>query len=573
MSVHTPNKVLKIRTWQERLGGPFAISRKSFVISSTLALLFFAQLESFGTQSFEIVWRWVQIYCCATAVLAVINIGLHKTLYAQRFTKPVSVNIALATHGLQGLLFSSIMVSGAKILDIEQKFNSILLVVLMTGVALWWGSTLTVFRDHQHENRENRKSLIEKAIAAESLSQSQKQSSQALDELFSTDVASELSSVEKQLERNRDQDNWSASSALLMNAATKQVRTISHDLMATTPLPYPRIRWWSLGRNIINYQPINIGLTSVVILVTGVPQLTELLGVKRAFTLLTIVVALVIVIGLTANKLMKSFPRYHALIFIGAFLLMQISIPINVHFRELWQPGISSLGWQLTQLVLGFILILLSSGFGAWSNINERLNMNLQEDLKERHIQAIASSRQIAERAREASKVLHGAVQTKLVACALAIDQAAVTGDEETIREAIDHALVVLKTPLAKEDVRSSILEEVQRKASLWSEICNINLDISDSRLPSDPSKVLLIGRVIEEGISNAIRHGRAKNITVSINVDENRAIDIHVIDDGTGPKNGKPSLGSALLNQASNGSWSLTSTDKGADLHLQIRG
>lgn len=568
MSVQIPD-----RSWQDRLGGPYAISTRSFLITSTLALLFFAQLQSLSTQSLRDISRWMAVYLLALVFLGLINYLLHKSIFSNRHIKPVSVQIALATHGIQGFLFAAILAIGGKLLELKQEFNLPLQLTLMTLVAMWWGSTLVIFRDHQHENNQSRRLLIEQAIAAESLAQSQKQSSQALDEVFRAGVSQDLSAVELELKQGRDRIDWPAASALLKNTAANQVRTMSHGFTNTTPLTYPRIRWWNLFTNIINNQPLNVGLTSVVVLVSGTSQLTQLFGARNALTLIGIVIALIVGIGVPANRLMEKYPKHHALIFISAFLLMQISIPINVHFRNIWLPGVSTPSWQISQLVLGFSLIILTSGFGAWSKINERLNANLKEDLKEQHIQAIASSRQFAERAREASKVLHGAVQSKLVACALAIDQAAIKGDEQRIREAIDHALVILKTPLTTEAIGSSILEEVKRKVSLWSEICEIQVEVFDPHFLSDSAKVLLVGRVIEEAISNAIRHGRAKKITISIIVDEDNGIDIHVVDNGTGPKNGKPSLGSALLNQASSGHWSLTRTEKGTDLHLVIGG
>lgn len=561
------------RSWQDRLGGPFALSTRSFVISTSLAFLFFAQIQNLATQEVSAIIKWVLVFLSAAAFLAVINAILHLTVFAERYVRPIPLKYSLTNHGFQGLVFSLMLVIGGNILELHHQFNIPLQIAMMTGISLWWGSTLVLFRDHLQENKENRKLLIEKAIAAESLSESQQQSSKVLDELFKSSVTQELSGVEKALEENRSKVDWSASSELLITAASKQVRDISHELTISAPLTYPRIHWTRLPRNIVSHQPLNVWLIVVVILATGGPQLTQLFGASNAFTLLGIVIAMVVGIGVPANALMKKYSKQHSAIFISASLLMQLTIPVNVHFREIWQPGISQINWQITQFVSGLTLIMLSSGFGAWSNINIRLNRNLQEDLKERHIQAIAASRHIADRAREASKVLHGSVQSKLVACALAIDQAAVAGDENAIRQAIDSAMLVLRTPLSSENVGASISEEVQRKVSLWNEICTIELHINESIPITESSKVLIIGRVVEEGISNAIRHGRARKVEVRIDVLANREIDVHILDDGNGPQNGTPSLGSALLNQASKGNWSLYATEKGSDLHLVISG
>ncbi len=561
------------RSWQNRLGGPFSISKRSFVISTFLAFIFFAQVQNLATLEADAIGKWLLVFTFATILLAGFNLLMHLTLFSNRNYEPVPLKYSLSNHGIQGFLFSLMLVIGGSLFDLKQSFSAPLLIAMMTGVSQWWGATLVLFRDHLQENKENRKHLIEKAVATQSLSQAQMESSRALDEVFAANLSHELSVVESALQESRGKVDWSASSELLINAASKQVREISHELNATTPITYPRIHWARLPRNIVSNQPINVWLIAVVIFVTGGSQLPQLLGTANAFMLIGIVLTIVIGIGLPANKLMSKYPNHHAAIFIAASLFMQITIPINVHFREIWKPGISQPGWQVTQLFSGLTLILLSSGFGAWSNINLRLNRNLQEDLQERHIRAIATSRQIADRAREAAKVLHGSVQSKLVACSLAIDQAAAIGDELRIQEAIDNAIIILRTPLNSENVGASISEEVHRKVSLWNEICNIKVEINEASSITDPHTVVTMGRVVEEGISNAIRHGRARNIEVNIDVDTDKQIDIHIRDDGHGPQNGNPSLGSALLNQASNGNWSLKALEKGADLHLSISG
>jgi signal transduction histidine kinase len=561
------------RSWQDRLGGPFSISPRSFMISTSLAFIFFAQVQNLAILDSHSNLKWLLVFATATILLAGFNLLLHLTLFSNRHQHPVPLKYSLSNHGIQGFLFSLMLVVGGNLFNLKQSLSAPLLIAMMTGVSQWWGATLVLFRDQQHENKENRKSLIEKAVATQSLSEAQIESSRALDEVFAANVSQELSGVESALQDSRGKVDWSTSSELLITAASKQVREISHELNVTTAITYPRIHWARLPRNIVTHQPINVWLIAVVILVTGGSQLPQLLGTSNAFMLIGIVIAIVIGIGLPANKLMSKNPNHHAAIFITASLLMQITIPINIHFREIWKPGISQPGWQITQLLSGLTLILLSSGFGAWSNINLRLNRNLQEDLKERHIRAIANSRQIADRAREAAKVLHGSVQSKLVACSLAIDQAVANGDEARIQEAIDNAIIILRTPLSSENVGASISEEVHRKVSLWNEICNIKVTINEVSPITDPHAVVTIGRVVEEGISNAIRHGRARNIEVKIDVDTDNQIDIHILDDGNGPQNGNPSLGSALLNQASNGNWSLKALEKGADLHLSISG
>jgi two-component sensor histidine kinase len=310
-----------------------------------------------------------------------------------------------------------------------------------------------------------------------------------------------------------------------------------------------------------------------IALVGGGAQQIELLGIRHALQIMIALYFFIAICGFLANNLMKKHPEHHLLIFISASLFLQISIPINVYFREIWAPGNSSASWQIQQLFSGLVLILTTSGFGAWSSINSRLNANFGEDIDHRRIEAIAISRQIADQTREASRLLHGEVQTKLVACAMAIDHAAAVGDEKRLDLAIAHALSVLTSPIGGAPFSRSIKEEIARKVLLWDQICTITFNIAENVPKIDSARVSQIGRVVEEGISNAVRHGHAKNISIELTKAWSNSIDIEIRDDGIGPQNGEPSLGSALLTQVSAGNWSLKKLETGTLLQLQIQG
>jgi signal transduction histidine kinase len=328
-----------------------------------------------------------------------------------------------------------------------------------------------------------------------------------------------------------------------------------------------------LPLNIVKNQPINIWLTIIIACVSSLPQQIKLFGFNRALTLNVAIYIAIAIVGGVANKLMNFYPRFRATFFVSASLLLQITIPISVHFRNQWIPGISGTGWQVSQFFSGLALLLLTSGFGGWFSLQEKLNMNFREELQQRHIDLIAVSRQFAYATREASKLLHGQVQSKLVACAMAIDVAAQSGDENKIKDAVQSALRIITSPLSSSVVASNLLEELNRKASLWGEICSIEIEVGDhlSTLTSD--QVVQLGRVVEEGISNAIRHGRAKKIVIAVKRVSPDSISVKILDNGVGPQNGQPSMGSALIGQASGGNWTLEAVENGTLLSMKTRG
>ena len=561
------------RTWQERLGGPYAVSARAFFITSGLALIYLLQVQNISSLSSEEILKWLAIYSVAILIVGLLNLTLEKILFSERREIPVSPFIALANHGLHGLLFALALYDGSKILGLNYSGNVIYQVSVTVLLSLWWGPMMAIFLDHRAENSEQRKVLVERAVTTETLSLHQLQSREILDEILHGEVAAELALAESELRTEAAKDDHVAVAEILRRTASQKVRPISHEMAKLVAINYPHIRWWRLPLNIVRNQPINVPMIIAIALVGGGAQQIELLGISHALQIMIALYIFIALFGFTANHLMKKYPERHTLIFISTSLLLQISIPVNVYFREIWAPGNSSASWQIQQLVSGLALILTTSGFGAWSSINNRLNANFREDIDHRRIEAIATSRHIADQTREAARLLHGEVQTKLVACAMAIDHAAAVGDEKRLNLAIAQALTVLTSPIGGAPFSQSIEEEISRKVSLWDQICTITFNIAEDVPKIDSARVSQIGRVVEEGISNAVRHGHAKNISIELTKAWSNSIDVEIRDDGIGPQNGEPSLGSALLTQVSNGHWALTKLESCTLLQLQIQG
>jgi len=568
MSEQNPN-----RTWQERLGGPYAVSARAFFITSGLALIYLLQVQNIASLGSEEILKWLAIYSVAILIVGLLNLALEKILFSKRREVPISPLIALANHGLHGLLFALALYDGSKVFGLNYSGNVIYQVSVTVLLSLWWGPMMAIFLDHRAENSEQRKVLVERAVTTETLSLHQLQSREILGEILHGEVAAELALAERELRTEAAKDDHVAVADILRRTASQKVRPMSHEMAKLVAINYPHIRWWRLPLNIVRNQSINVPMIIAIALVGGGAQQIELLGIIHALQIMIALYIFIALFGFSANHLMKKYPQHHMLIFISTALLLQISIPVNVYFREIWAPGNSSISWQIQQLVSGLALILTTSGFGAWSSINNRLNANFREDIDHRRIEAIAISRQIADETRDAARLLHGEVQTKLVACAMAIDHAVAVGDEKRLELAIAQALTVLTSPIGGAPFSQTIEEEISRKVSLWDQICTITFNIAQDVPKIDSVRVSQIGRVVEEGISNAVRHGHAKNISIELTKAWSNSIDVEIRDDGIGPQNGEPSLGSALLTQATSGHWSLKRRENCTILQLQIQG
>ena len=99
-----------------------------------------------------------------------------------------------------------------------------------------------------------------------------------------------------------------------------------------------------------------------------------------------------------------------------------------------------------------------------------------------------------------------------------------------------------------------------QQIIDAWDGIATISIDLDDQEI-TDPV-LLKISDLLEELASNAVRHGRAKNIMVMIEAKKSE-VHVTVTDDGKPRKAGKPGLGSSLLGTQAL-EFSVTTSPKG---------
>jgi len=167
--------------------------------------------------------------------------------------------------------------------------------------------------------------------------------------------------------------------------------------------------------------------------------------------------------------------------------------------------------------------------------------------------------------------VLHGAVQTRLIACGLMIEHARNNQDDVALNLALLEAIAVMQAPLPVASTGDALGVEVNRKVSLWEGLCKFDVQIDQCLNDLSNPESQEIGRVIEEGISNAVRHGGATHIALSIAQGLEGSVVVQLDDNGSGPGGGKPSVGSALLTQISGGSWTLSAMPIGTRLRVEI--
>jgi len=169
---------------------------------------------------------------------------------------------------------------------------------------------------------------------------------------------------------------------------------------------------------------------------------------------------------------------------------------------------------------------------------------------------------------REFANLLHGQVQNQLLALALQLE--AGLSDEDEARRRVLDIMAVAHNQMSK-TADPNVMSRLQELVEQWRAFAKISID-SDfeiNQLPADKRR--LVVQVVEESVTNAIRHGLANRVEVRLRRDGEK-LRVSVQDNGLGPRTGKPGLGSELFEAASPNSWKISMRPEGgAVLHLSL--
>ena len=172
---------------------------------------------------------------------------------------------------------------------------------------------------------------------------------------------------------------------------------------------------------------------------------------------------------------------------------------------------------------------------------------------------------------------IHGKVQTRISAAALAIKQDLIKDNQLGIKSTI-HTLIDL---LKSSEIYLAILdrnleEEIDARLAPWNGIVEIDTVIDEGIADSESEWVRVVGEVIEEVISNAVRHGGATEIRIEVRPVSKSTLLIYSEDNSPQlpPEdlNIKRGIGSTIFSSASLGNWKLSRDKKRAKTVFQLR-
>lgn len=196
-----------------------------------------------------------------------------------------------------------------------------------------------------------------------------------------------------------------------------------------------------------------------------------------------------------------------------------------------------------------FLLLLYIAGsYRVIHRYRNQVIESLNKYLTEKKFTDIMSRNILHEDDNELAKYLHGEVQAGLAASSIMLQKAAEINDSELAQEALERAAGLLSqdhtnisyTRMASPEAKLSKI------ASSWKGIADIKIDFPEFSLIETVTLRNAV-TLIEEAVSNSIRHANATNINISALLKED-VLTVNIIANGDIGSKGKSGLGTKLF-------------------------
>jgi two-component sensor histidine kinase len=170
---------------------------------------------------------------------------------------------------------------------------------------------------------------------------------------------------------------------------------------------------------------------------------------------------------------------------------------------------------------------------------------------------------------------IHGKILTRLAATSLKLEQAVSNNDIESFEAGLKNIVLVLEDPAREfEQNLVDLKSEISSRLDPWDGLISIKITIDSALENVSNERVHDLGEVIEEIISNSVRHGGSQNISINITSTLHPDIHVQIEDDAVNPLPSVPSrigLGTKILNLVSDGRWSISRADAKTTVKLTM--
>jgi signal transduction histidine kinase len=562
------------------LTGRWSISRDPylFVAPTTVASVVLIEATTYTPSE---IFGWFLASAIGYLVFCAVLYLAHRTVFKDREVAPTPVwwifALGFTAGVIKGVTTAWISFIYGLDVDLVAAFASRFFAAGMLG--LIGVPAIAIVMNSLQEFREKRAQLIAEQVLVESRElQSQEVIAAMSDQLrisIESDLDLLLEDLRESLEHKADKaPSWQLIADNLRKTARDSVRSISHGLWEKKSETVPDLKLIDIGRAMITTSAFPLRFILPILLLSAIPKLVNDHGASALWARLTALGALTALVYKIAEFLIRVFPKWKLYIYISALIVASMAPLAFGHlvFGDPIDAQFIGIG-----IVLAIWLPMLTMTCGLLDTaLKQRKEIldDLTKQIDKSRVRSISEDNEAIRLSNDMAKYLHGNLQSRLMASAFAIEVAGRAQDVAVLTAEIEKARQSIRTPF--DQFTSYDLEpvstELRKLLEMWNGVLITELNFAGSDEFVSQSDTRNIIHIVEECFSNSLRHGLATEATVILIATET-GTSLTVIDNGLGPREGAPGLGSSLFNSIAGSHWSLTRGPDGvgAQLNLQI--
>jgi hypothetical protein len=361
-----------------------------------------------------------------------------------------------------------------------------------------------------------------------------------------------------------------AAAATLLNLVDERLRPYTHELWARSDAPHRELDLRSVLRIALRANPLPYLPIALPYAISVLPVSIELTGpalgmVRSVLAGVTLVAVLALARALRPPSAWGSAAVLHLVLTVVVATGVQV-LQWDRLFGGMPRPSTPDL-WFTVAIWLT-VLVVVSGAVTIALRTRAALRDEVLRAVGPEALRAVAMRDHDRLAAQRVATSLHADVQGQLLAAARRIEQhgddpaaraAELAIIDRLLRELPDRSMAAPSTPVPLDD-RLRELEGRWRGFVAVRIACSPEVGLVASALQERAVQVL------SEALVNAARHGLATSVTVEI-VTVEAGLEVRVADDGIGPRDGAPGLGSTFFAANSGGAWTLLARPEGGSI------
>jgi len=369
-------------------------------------------------------------------------------------------------------------------------------------------------------------------------------------------VASGLAyEIEGVLSQPASQMDYAKQSSKIQDLINSELRPASAQLWNGSTLTAPKLSIPTLVRISLLDQKLKVFTASMLFAPYIFIGLNGTLGWRLAAIETLLATCLNILVFLVCESLYKKEllnRRFTNIAIMGlGYVIPILTIVTLLPNRFFWTDSVASVFFYQFFLSVSHICILL--GLNLYKLLGQQRSAVLksfEQIIQGDQVLPVTSADLVAVRDIDLARYLHGELQAGLIATSLLLQRASKTGDTDLARHALRSAANILRQDHARmsQSRISSPQARLEKISTGWRGIAEVRIDLNwiDHLETSVQNDVIAL---IDEGVSNAIRHAKASVISVS-GTREEGVVQLEIRSDGTGMTEQTPGLGTKLFNE-----------------------